>query len=134
MTPDRLTSATARRPATAVTAASGANGSTVSPSGSAGTISTLRPGADVNGVFACTRKDRLSTRTGSPYLALELRDATGTIPARAFREADALAGRFERGDLVRVSGRVERFRDELVLEIMQIERADPGAAGADPAD
>ena len=86
------------------------------------TISALRPGQDVSGVFACTRKDRLSTRTGSPYLALELRDSSGTIPARAFRDADVLAGRFERGDLVRVSGKVERFRDELVLEVIDIAR------------
>ncbi len=85
-------------------------------------ISTMRPGEDVHGVFACTRKDRLMTRTGSPYLVLELRDRTGTVPARAFASADALAGRFQRGDLVRVSGRVERFRDELVLELTDIAR------------
>jgi 3'-5' exoribonuclease len=97
------------------------------------TISALRPGADVSGVFACTRKDRLTTRNGSPYLALELRDSTGTIPARAFRDADTLAGRFERGDLVRASGRVERFRDELVLEVLEVERADPDDGGVDPA-
>ncbi len=99
---------------------------------SATTVSTLRPGAEIRGVFACTRKDRLTTRTGSPYLALELRDSTGTVKARAFREADALAGRFDRGDLVEVSGRVERFRDELVLEVLAIRRAEPGTDGADP--
>jgi 3'-5' exoribonuclease len=87
-------------------------------------LSALRPGEDVNGVFACTRKDRLSTRTGSPYLAIELRDRSGTMAARAFQDADALAGRFERGDLVRVSGRVERFRDELVVEVSEIARAE----------
>jgi 3'-5' exoribonuclease len=87
-------------------------------------VSALRPGQDVFGVFACTRKDRLKTRTGSPYLALDLRDRTGTLPARAFQNADALAGRFERGDVVRVRGRVERFRDELVLELVDIARAD----------
>jgi 3'-5' exoribonuclease len=87
-------------------------------------VSALRPGQDVVGVFACTRKDRLMTRTGAPYLALELRDRTGTLPARAFQNADALAGRFERGDVVRVRGRVERFRDELVLELSKIARAD----------
>jgi 3'-5' exoribonuclease len=92
-------------------------------------VNALRPGEDVSGVFACTRKDRLTTRTGSPYLALELRDRTGSISARAFQDADALAGRFERGDLVRVAGRVERFRDELVLEVADIVRAD----GADPS-
>ena len=87
-------------------------------------MSGLRAGQDVVGVFACTRKDRLMTRNGSPYLALELRDRTGTLPARAFQNADALAGRFERGDVVRVRGRVERFRDELVLEVIEIARAD----------
>jgi 3'-5' exoribonuclease len=92
-------------------------------------VSALRAGQDVLGVFACTRKDRLMTRNGSPYLALELRDRTGTLPARAFQNADTLAGRFERGDVVRVRGRVERFREELVLEVIEIARAetvDPG--------
>ena len=55
----------------------------------------MRSGDEVNGVFACTRKDRLTARTGTPYLALELRDRTGAIPARVFRDADLLAGRFD---------------------------------------
>ena len=83
-------------------------------------VATLRPGQEVAGVFACTRKDRLTARTGAPYLAVELRDATGRVAARAFRDADVLAGRFERGDLVRVRGRVERFRDELQVELSEI--------------
>jgi 3'-5' exoribonuclease len=95
-------------------------------------VSALRAGQEVHGVFACTRKDRLMTRTGSPYLALELRDKTGAVPARAFQNADALAGRFDRGDVVRVDGRVERFRDELVLEVARITRAEE-SDGVDPA-
>jgi 3'-5' exoribonuclease len=87
------------------------------------TISSLRAGDEVRGVFACVRKDRLKTRTGSAYLALELRDKTGSVQARAFRDADALAGLFERGDLVSVVGRVERFRDELTVEVSDIRRA-----------
>jgi 3'-5' exoribonuclease len=86
------------------------------------TVSVLRPGEDVRGVFACVRKDRLTTRNGSAYLALQLRDQTGTVSARAFRDADQLAGRFERGDLVSVTGKVERFRDELVVEVSDITR------------
>ena len=66
---------------------------------------------EVDGVFACTRKERQISRTGTPYLTIELGDSTGTIVGRAFRDADVLAGRFERGELVRVQGRVERFRD-----------------------
>jgi 3'-5' exoribonuclease len=98
----------------------------------AATVSGLRPGQDVDAVFACTRKDRLRTRTGSPYLALELRDRSGVLPARAFQNADALSGRFERGDVVRVRGKVERFRDELVLEVADIGRAE-SAEDVDPA-
>ena len=93
------------------------------------TISTLRAGDEVRGVYACIRKDRLKTRTGSPYLALELRDRTGSVQARVFRDADLIAGRFERGDIVFVAGRVERFRDDLVIEVVDIRRHE-GDGGA----
>jgi 3'-5' exoribonuclease len=95
-------------------------------------IAELRPGQHFSGVYACVRKDRLSARNGSIYLSMELRDRSGSIPARAFREVDRLAGRFERGEAIRVSGRVERFRGELVAEVEEIQSIDP--AELDPAD
>lgn len=94
-------------------------------------LGTVRAGQDLQGTYACTRKDRLMTRTGTPYLAVELRDRTGTLPARIFRDADLMAGRFDRGDLVRVSGRVDRFRDTLQLDVRAIARAQ--GEEADPA-
>jgi 3'-5' exoribonuclease len=96
-----------------------------------GAIATLRAGDEVDGVYACTRKDRLVARSGSPYLALELRDRSGAVQARVFRDADVVGGRFDRGDLVRVAGRAERFRDELQVEVRAIARAE--SADADPA-
>jgi 3'-5' exoribonuclease len=99
------------------------------PAPAAGTVAGLRAGDEVDAVFACSRKDRLLARSGTPYLALELRDRTGAIQGRAFRDADLLAGRFDRGDLVRVRGRVERFRDELQVDVRAVERAPQ----ADPA-
>ena len=115
-------------PAASPTVPDAPAGAPPAPAGLAG----LRPGDAVDGVFACTRKDRLTARTGTPYLALELRDRTGALPARAFRDADLLAGRFDRGDLVRVRGRADRFRDELQVEVQAIarvadEEADPAA-------
>jgi 3'-5' exoribonuclease len=92
-------------------------------------VAELRAGTEVEGVFACTRKDRLTAKSGTPYLAVELRDRTGAIQARAFRGADFLAGQFERGDLVTVRGRVERFREDLQIDLHSIRRAE----GADPA-
>jgi 3'-5' exoribonuclease len=96
-----------------------------------GQIATLRFEQEVDGVFACVRKERQMSRAGTPYLTIELRDSTGTIRARAFRDADVLAGRFEQGELVRVHGRVERFRDELQIALGTIARAD--GIDADPA-
>jgi 3'-5' exoribonuclease len=93
-------------------------------------IATLRVGDDLDGLFACTRKERQISRAGTPFLTVELRDRTGTIVARAFRDADLLAGQFERGELVRVRGRVERFREQLQVELRAIARAD--GAEADP--
>jgi 3'-5' exoribonuclease len=91
-------------------------------------VATLRADDEVDGVFACTRKERQISRAGSPYLTVELRDSTGAIVGRAFKEADVLAGRFERGQLVRVRGRVQRFREELQIELRSIASAREGEA------
>ncbi len=92
------------------------------PTTPSGGVSALQPGRPLAGRFAVTRKDRLTSRNGSPYLAIELRDRTGSIPARIFREADQLGARFERGDAIEVRGKVERFRGELQGEITALRR------------
>ncbi len=95
-------------------------------------VAELRPGQRFRGIYACVRKDRLSARNGSIYLSLELRDRSGSIPARVFREVDRLGARFERGDAIRVSGKVERFRGELVAEVDEIGPVEEGEL--DPAE
>jgi 3'-5' exoribonuclease len=94
-------------------------------------VAMLRAEQEVEGVFACTRKERRISRAGTPYLTVELADSTGTIPARAFREADVLAGRFERGEVVRVRGRVERYREQLQITLASIARAPHEQAAAE---
>jgi 3'-5' exoribonuclease len=92
-------------------------------------IAELAPEHVVEGVYAVARKQRLRTRKGSSYLALELVDPSGRIDARVWSDVDLLDGRFDEGDAVRILGRVERFRDRLQLEVRSLERA----AEADPA-
>lgn len=92
-------------------------------------IAELAEDRVVEGLFAVARKQRLRTRSGSPYLALELVDPSGRIEARVWNDVELLDGRFREGDAVRVLGRVERFRDRLQLEIRSLEPAE-----ADPAD
>ena len=71
----------------------------------------------VDGLFAVARKQRLRTRGGNPYLALELVDSSGRIDARVWNDVDLLDKRFREGDAVRVLGRVERFRDRLARHV-----------------
>ncbi len=90
-------------------------------------IAELRPGQRFEGRYACVRKDRLTARNGGAYLALDLRDRTGELAARVFREADRIGLRFEGGDAVAVRGRLERYRGQPVAELDDIRRLEPGS-------
>ena len=87
----------------------------------------------VEGTFAVARKQRLRTRSGAPYLALELVDPSGRIDARVWNDVELLDTRFAEGDAVRVLGRVERFRDRLQLDVRSLDTApDTDAAELSP--
>jgi 3'-5' exoribonuclease len=92
-------------------------------------IAQLEENRTVEGVYAVARKQRLRTRNGAPYLALELVDPSGRIAARVWNDVELLDSRFAEGDAVRVLGRVERFRDTLQLDVRTLEPA----ADVDPA-
>jgi 3'-5' exoribonuclease len=100
--------------------------------GARASIADLRSGQRFEGRYACVRKDRLTARNGGVYLALELRDRTGTLPARVFREADRIGLRFERGDAVLVRGKLERYKGQLAAELDDVRRLEPGSF--DPAE
>lgn len=94
------------------------------------TISELAEDRVVEGVYAVARKQRLRTRAGAAYLALELVDPSGRIEARVWDDVELLDRRFAEGDAVRVLGRVERYQSRLTLRVHGIEPAE----GADPGD
>jgi 3'-5' exoribonuclease len=98
-------------------------------------IAELVADTAVEGVYAVSRKQRLHTRSGTPYLALELIDSSGRIDARVWSDVELLDRRFQAGDAVRVLGRVERFRDRLQLEVRALEPApdvDPATLTPEP--
>jgi 3'-5' exoribonuclease len=95
-------------------------------------IAELRPGQRFEGRYGCVRKDRLTARNGSAYLMVELRDRSGVLAARIFREADRIGLRFESGDAVLARGRLQRYRGDLVAELDDVRRLEPGSF--DPAE
>jgi 3'-5' exoribonuclease len=92
-------------------------------------IAQLEENRTVEGVYGVAKKERLRTRNGAAYLALELVDPSGRISARVWNDVELLDARFAEGDAVRVLGRVERFRDRLQVDVRTLEPA----AGVDPA-
>src|SRR2546421_4936549 len=84
----------------------------------------------VEGVYAVARKQRLRTKGGASYLALELVDPSGRIDARVWHDVELLDARFAEGDAVRVLGRVEKFRNRLQVDVRTLE----SAPEADPAE
>jgi 3'-5' exoribonuclease len=91
-------------------------------------VADLAENRVVDGIYAVLKKEKLRTRAGAPYLALELADSTGRISGRVWSDVELLDARFVEGDAVHVLGRVERFRDRLQLEVRALEPAE-----ADPA-
>jgi 3'-5' exoribonuclease len=96
------------------------------------TIAELAEDRVVEGVYAVRTKRKLRTRSGAPYLALELVDPTGRIEARVWNDVELLDGRFAEGDAVRVLGRVERFRDRLQLDVRSLEAAEVDPSSLTP--
>jgi 3'-5' exoribonuclease len=81
-------------------------------------------------VYAVAKKERLRTKNGAAYLALELVDPSGRIDARVWTDVELLDTRFAEGDAVRVLGRVERFRDRLQVDVRTLEPAEGVDASA----
>jgi 3'-5' exoribonuclease len=88
------------------------------------TIAELQEDRVVEGVYAVRMKRKLRTKSGAPYLALELVDPTGRVEARVWNDVELLDGRFDEGDAIRVLARVEKFRDRLQLDVRSLEATD----------
>jgi 3'-5' exoribonuclease len=96
-------------------------------------VADLAENRVVDGVYAVLKKEKLRTRGGASYLALELADATGRISGRVWSDVELLDARFAEGDAVHVLGRVEKFRDRLQLEVRALEPAEADPASLTPA-
>jgi 3'-5' exoribonuclease len=73
--------------------------------------------------FLVHEKEIRNTREGKPYLRLELGDRSGTIEARMWDQFDAAAKGIGRDDFVKVSARVEIYRNKPQLSLQQLRLA-----------
>jgi 3'-5' exoribonuclease len=83
-------------------------------------ISELKAGTNIKGaVFLVSKKAVRQTKANKDYLALTLRDKSGTIEARAWDPPKDLDIKVD--DFVMVAAEVEEYREELQLKVKTID-------------
>ena len=87
-------------------------------------VTDLSPDAQVRTTFLVQARERKIARTGSAYLDLELRDASGVVRAKLW-DCDRHALDFEVGDIVAVDGVVEDYQGTLQIRVRKISRCSP---------
>ncbi len=99
-------------------------------------ISEFKEGADIRGFYLCVEKHLRNTRSGDLYLDMVLRDRTGQIIAKLWKDISDYQDKFSAGDAVVVAGNVDVYLDKLQLNIKKINVASVqsyGRYGYDPA-
>jgi len=84
-------------------------------------IKDLREREQVEGLYVVRQKKTGVTRKGDPFVSITLADRTGEIEARIWEKADELGALFSEGDVVKVTGTVNSYRDQIQLTIMALE-------------
>lgn len=92
-------------------------------------IGTLEKGATLEGATVLiVKKSEATTKRGSPYLTLDVRDKTGTISGKFWDYNPAEHSWIKEGDVAVVSGPVEEYQGNLQLVI---KRVDPSLESPD---
>jgi 3'-5' exoribonuclease len=97
------------------------------------TVASLQPGQRVESSFLVHSKERKMASSGSAYLDLSLRDATGIVSAKLW-DCDRHATEFEAEDIVEVQGEVEAYRGTTQIKVRKIARASLAPAEIDWSD
>ncbi|MGD0011143.1 MAG: HD domain-containing protein [Terriglobia bacterium] len=89
-------------------------------------VTDLSPDAQVRTTFLVQARERKIARTGSAYLDLDLRDASGVVRAKLW-DCDRHPLDFEVEDIVAVEGVVEDYQGTLQIRVRKISRCSPDA-------
>lgn len=78
----------------------------------------------ITSTFILRTKNLKLTKHDKPYLQLSLQDKTGKIEGRVWDGAEKFSEGIEAGDVVKVAGSVDKYREQKQLKVDSIEKAD----------
>jgi 3'-5' exoribonuclease len=87
-------------------------------------VSDLVEGEHIQSIFLVADKSLRTTKSGKPFLALELMDNSGTVDSKIWDEAEAMASRFDKEDFIFVEAQVDSWNGKLQLNIRDLQRID----------
>jgi len=93
----------------------------------------MSPGMGVNDIFLLGAANMAQSRNG-PYWNLTFQDATGKIDGKIWSPKSQEYPSLEPGQMARVQGFVENYRDKNQLKVDNMELIDPAAAKVDYSD
>jgi len=80
-------------------------------------IKDLQVGKPVDGYFKLLSVSKKAKKDGSPYLALEIMDKTGKIPAKIWDNADHYFSILKEGDIYKINGYVNEFMNQKEIKV-----------------
>jgi 3'-5' exoribonuclease len=89
-------------------------------------ISELNANDKVDSFFQLRKKNLKLTKKDKPYLELTLADKTGTIEGRLWDDAEKFNFSADTGEIVRIKGIVDKFREEKQIKVDFISKAGEG--------
>ncbi len=94
--------------------------------GKAKFVKDIKEGELVRDLFLVGNKAQLVSNAGKPYLNLTLRDRTGQFEGRVWDRAEEIGKRFDRDDIVEVSGTAIQYQGRMQLKVHDAQKV-PGA-------
>jgi len=89
-------------------------------------INSLQPGMNLESVYLVRDVFKKTRKSGEPFASLSLQDATGTVNAVMWDEAEKfLATGIRSGDFILVRGEVNQYNKQLQLTIREAKKVDP---------
>lgn len=74
--------------------------------------------------FCVVRNSEIKYKqNGEPYLLLELGDQSGRLKARIWEKAEEMYREFKRGEIVKIKGVVQKYKDSREVKILKIRKA-----------
>lgn len=89
-------------------------------------IKDIRDKAPVEGSFLVTKKETGVSKAGKAYLIVRLMDSSGECEARVWDNAESLARKFDKNDVVFLRGFCVPYQGRLQINISAIERLGEG--------